>query len=410
MKTIGLIGGGVMGLGIARHFLTRGFEVFLVESHQRLALEAEKKITEALARATARRPSPQMGRLRVGADLASLAEAEVVIEAIFEDLDLKRRVLAAAEKKLKPEAVLATNTSALSITALAAALSRPERFLGAHFFNPAQVMPLVEVVPGLDTSAAVVSWMLDFLAEAGKKPIQVKECPGFLVNRILGAYMNEALFLVEGAAGILDLEAAASELELPMGPAALGDMAGWDVIHAANTTLAESYGQRFNVPPLLNKLKSLGRFGLKTGLGLFDHSFQPPRPSEDLVPASRDLDASGLRSVKDRLLLAILAESIRCLDEGVAAAPDVDEAMRLGAGLKQGPLAWADEIGLDEVLARLEDLQGRFGPRFWPSPLLKTYVSAGYVGLAAGRGLAGRGQGRGPGRSPRRPEASREDV
>ncbi|MBW1711702.1 MAG: hypothetical protein JRJ59_00940 [Deltaproteobacteria bacterium] len=396
METIGLIGGGVMGAGLARHFLAQGLLVSLVEADQNLAQKARQRLDKTLSKDVARgrlepdQAARRLANLSAGQDLSRLQAADLVIEAVPEDLNLKKRVLAAAENKLRPQAILATNTSALSVSALAAALSRPERFLGTHFFNPAQVMPLVEVVPGLETGPEVIHQTLAFLSQAGKRPIRVKERPGFLVNRILGAYMNEALWLLEETAGIAELEAAAKEMGLPLGPAVLGDMAGWDVIHAANKTLAQSYGQRFEVPPLLAQLDSLARHGLKTGRGLFDHSVQPARPTQDLAPLSRNLDQDQLQEVKTRLILSIIAESVRCLDEDLVSAPDLDQALIMGAGLKQGPLAWADQIGLDRVLDHLERFQGRFGPRFWPVPLLKIYVSSGHTGRSAGWGLAGK--------------------
>jgi 3-hydroxyacyl-CoA dehydrogenase len=395
VRTIGIIGGGVMGGNLARFFLSKDFPVILIEARDDLAEKVRQKVKQSFLKEVEKGKIFQenldrwLSGFMVDTDRTALKEADLVIEAVSEDLVLKKQVLASVEKVLAPETILATNTSALPVSAMAVALSRPERFLGTHFFNPAHIMPLVEVVPGLDTSGEVLGQISTFLAKVGKKPISVKECPGFLVNRVLGAYLNEVFWLLEGQAGIQEVEKAAQELGLPMGPITLGEMVGWDIIHASNTTLAAYYGKRFEVPPLLARLVSEKRFGKKSGRGLFDYSTQPPFPTPDLVSSSLDLGPSGLEAIKVRLRASFIAESLRCLEESVATADDLDQALILGAGLPQGPISWADELGLVSVLNQLEDLSGRFGPRFWPSPILRIYVLAGLVGPAAGRGLAG---------------------
>lgn len=395
VENIGIIGGGVMGSGLARHFLARGFVVTVIEAENDLAKMVRQKMEQVFSKEVEKgkldeqNATQWLANLHVKTEMASLKEAGMVIEAVPEDLSVKKRVLAAAENVLPPEAIIASNTSSLPISALAVALARPKRFLGTHFFNPAHIMPLVEVIPGVDTDSVVVTRVLDFLSLAGKKPIRVQECPGFLVNRILGAYMNEVLWLLEGEAGMQDVETAAEQLGLPMGPVTLGDMVGWDIIHAANRTLAEYYGPRFEVPPLLAKLCAENRLGVKTGKGFLDHSVRPPRPTGDLVPISRNLPENDMEAVTTRMQAAIIAESLRCLGEGVASAADLDTAMIMGTGLPKGPITLADQMGLDLVLDQLEILTKRFGLRFWPPPILRIYVLAGHSGSSAGRGLAG---------------------
>ncbi len=384
-----------MGAGLARYFLSQGLDVVVVEAEDRLAERLRKGLSDAfekeMSRGRIREASmaEYLHRLSVGSDLSLLSHAEWVIEAVPEDLPLKREILVKLEHATQDQAVISTNTSALPISALASVLRRPGSLIGTHFFNPAQIMPLVEVIPGFDTEPSIVTRTMSFLESACKKPICVKECPGFLVNRILGAYMNEVLWILEDGAGIQEVEETTEALGFPMGPVALGDMAGWDVICAANETLAGYYGERFTVPPLLKRLSDEGRHGMKRRKGLLDHSVKPPVATNDLVPASSPLNDQERLQLKERLLGAIFAEAMRCLDENVCRAADIDIAMRLGAGLPQGPLAWADALGLDQVLEQLKRLFGKFGPRFWPPPVLQIAVLAGCTGEAAGRGLGG---------------------
>lgn len=395
VQTLSIVGGGIMGAGLARYFLSQGLDVTVVEAEDRLAEKLWERLRDVFAKEVSRGRISEVSMaeylecLSVTADLSRISHAEWVIEAVPEDLPLKREILVQIERAIQNQAVISTNTSAIPISALASALRRPGTLIGTHFFNPAQIMPLVEVVPGFDTAPRIVTRTLSFLESTGKKPVCVKECPGFLVNRILGAYMNEVHWALEDGAGIREIEKLTKDLGFPMGPITLGDMAGWDVICAANETLAAYYGERFTVPPLLKHLSKEGRHGMKSRKGLMDHTVQPPMATDDLVAASSPLNEEEQSQLKERLLGAIFAEALRCLDENVCEASDIDTAMRLGAGLPQGPLAWADALGLDRVLEQLKRLFDAFGPRFWPPPVLQIAVLAGYTGEAAGRGLGG---------------------
>jgi len=372
-----------MGKGIVRHFLTKGFPVTIIEANAELAQRVRQDLQRAFDSAvkagklTVELSSEWMSRLVTGTDITGLGNCDLVIETVPENLELKKTVLASIEMSASSNAIISSNTSALPITALAAALSSPSRFVGTHFFNPPHVMPLVEVVRGADTVTETVQLTVHLLSGAGKRPIVVKDCPGFLVNRMLGAYINEALHLLEREAGITELEAVVEAMGFPMGPVKLGDMVGWDVIHASNRTLATSYGERFAIPPLLVRLDSERRFGVKTAKGLFDHATVPPKPTDDLVPTARNFGSHANDLMKNRITYAIIAEALRCLDEGVASKEDIDLAMILGAGLPRGPLAWADEIGCEEVLSDLESLSESYGSRFWPAPVLRICVLAG---------------------------------
>lgn len=372
-----------MGKGIVRHFLIKGLSVTLVEANEELANKTRRDVRHAFESAVksgklgSEKSSQWMDRLVAGADLSSLRNCDFVIETIPEDLALKRSVLTSIEQNIRSDAVIGSNTSALPITALASTLASPGRFVGTHFFNPPQVMPLVEVVRGADTAPEPLERLMDFLSSTGKRPILVQDCPGFLVNRILGAYINEALRLLGQDTGIMDLDGAAEAMGFPMGPAKLGDMVGWDVICASNKTLETSYGQRFAIPDLLVQLDRAKRLGAKTGKGLLDHTTVPPNPTDDLVPAFKSLGPEAVNLLQKRMMYAIIAEALRCVDERVAFAGDIDEAMILGAGFPRGPLAWADEIGCEEVLSDLELFSRRYGGQFWPAPVLRISVLAG---------------------------------
>ncbi len=262
-----------------------------------------------------------MDRLVTGADISSLGDCDFVIETVPEDLELKRRVLASIEQSIRSDTVIGSNTSALPITALAATLASPGRFAGTHFFNPPQVMPLVEVVRGADTAPEPLQRLVDFLSSTGKRPIPIKDCPGFLVNRILGAYMNEALRLLGQDTGIMDLDGAAEAMGFPMGPAKLGDMVGWDVIYASNKTLATSYGPRFAIPDLLVQLDREKRLGAKTGKGLLDHTTAPPSPTADLVPSGKSLGPEAINLLQKRMIYAIIAEARTLWEDQTAVHP-----------------------------------------------------------------------------------------
>ena len=396
IERIGIIGGGVMGNGLARFFLGKGYMVKVAEANHHLAETFEEKLKESYlvgvrkGKITEEDASQCISRLSVDAEVGALQHSDFILEAVSEDLLLKKSVLSNLESFISSEVIIASNTSAIPISVLSAALSHPDRFIGTHFFNPAHIMPLVEVIRGMDSSPEVLDRVSRFLSSAGKNPVTVKDCPGFLVNRVLGAYMNEALWILEDSAAVQDVEAGAKSMGLPMGPLSLGEMVGWDVIHASNETLERYYGERFKIPPLLNRLIALKRYGQKTGLGFFDHSQSPPLATNDLVCVKGRLEGGGVTQIKERLKCAMIAESIRCLDEGVSSPSEIDLALVSGAGLPKGPLAWADELGLDFLLDRLEAYSHKLGMRFWPAPILRISVLAGFKGVASGRGLAGR--------------------
>jgi 3-hydroxyacyl-CoA dehydrogenase / enoyl-CoA hydratase / 3-hydroxybutyryl-CoA epimerase len=318
----------------------------------------------------------------------------LIIEAVFEDLALKLSLFQRLDTLCPAETIFASNTSTLSITRMAAGVARSGSFLGLHFFNPVPVMRLVEVVPGLQTSREAVDAGIDFVKKIKKVPIEAKDCPGFLVNRIVMPYAGEAMLAAqEGAGSPTEIDEAMKKAGFPMGPLALNDMVGIDVGVHTFPPMHEGYGERFPIPVLFEKLLQAGRLGLKSGKGIYVNGLID---DEFLEIVQKIQSESGIKRTEfsaDRLILRQVNEAVSCLQEKIAPAEGIDRAMVLGTGFPAdergigGPLHWADEKGLDWVLDRLNHYKDSLGSRFWPHFLLKQYVAAGYLGKKAKKGF-----------------------
>lgn len=395
IQSIGVVGGGTMGAGIIQTLSHSGFPVFFKEIDETLVNQCLNQVIRIYSSAlkkgklTEDQMKKGISLIQGRSDYMPFHQVDLVIEAVPEDLEIKKRVMGDLNDHLKSGVILASNTSALSITKLASFTNdeRRSHVVGMHWFNPPHVMRLIEVIPGLETSHEVVGGLIDFCLKLGKVPIRVKECAGFLVNRLLGIYMNEALFMLEEGQKPVDIDHAALSLGMPMGPLALGDMVGWDVIYHANRTLYEEYGSRFILPRILGQMVEERRVGVKVGEGIYLYE-----KTSDGVPRKRGEVESSLhealqKELSERLLLVWINEGIRCLDDGIAKPNDIEQALMLGAGMPRGPLAWADDLGLDVALTGLEQWRKRLGDRFWPSPLLRRKVNAGHLGKKSGRGF-----------------------
>ena len=333
---IGVVGAGVMGSEIAQVAAAAGLEVVLRDVDSAAigrGLDHVRGIGER--RVSRGRLDPAdaaaiLARITPAADDADLADCDVIIEATTEVMAVKREVFARLDAVAREDAVLASNTSGLSITEMGRSTSRPERVLGLHFFNPASVMRLVEVISGEDTSPEATRAAMDLVARIGKTPVRVAECPGFLVNRILVRALVEAYRRAsEIGAGRAAADAAVVESgPAPMGPFALGDLIGLDTLLHVQRDLEEAYGDRFAGDDELEGLVAQGRLGAKSGSGFLSGS--PP----GVVP-----DGAG-RDVAERYYRGAVDEASRCVAEGVAAPEDADLALKLGAGWEQGPLEW----------------------------------------------------------------------
>lgn len=281
---LGIIGAGTMGRGIAEVGLLHGFFVTILDATAELSERGYGEIERSLRRGVEKgRVVPEkvgemLARLRHGADYDLLKEADVVIEAVYEDLEVKKEVLSKVSRVVSPRALIGSNTSSLSITKMSEAVEYPERFLGIHFFNPVPVMRLVEVIRGERTSDDTVEKALTFARELGKTPIAVKESPGFVVNRLLCPMMNEAAFLVmERVASPEDIDTAMKlGANHPIGPLALADLVGIDVLYAImNTLYLELDDPKYRPCPLLKEMIDRGHLGRKTGQGFFLYGENP---------------------------------------------------------------------------------------------------------------------------------------
>ena len=281
MKKIVVIGGGTMGLDIAHTFARSGNQVIVREISDEFANKAKDRLVASLEKLVAKGKMDEakkdeiLGNMTFTTDLALVADADLVVEAAVENLDIKKKIFAELDALCKPETILATNTSSISITAIAAATKRPDKFVGMHFFNPATVMKLVEIIRGAHTSQETYDAIHEMSLAIGKEPVEVAEAPGFVVNKILIPMINEAIGLVE--TGVASPEGIDTAMKLganhPMGPLALGDLIGLDVCLAIMDVLYnETHDPKYRASLLLRKMVRAGKLGRKTGEGFFNYS------------------------------------------------------------------------------------------------------------------------------------------
>jgi 3-hydroxyacyl-CoA dehydrogenase / enoyl-CoA hydratase / 3-hydroxybutyryl-CoA epimerase len=395
---VGVVGAGAMGAQIAQVISYAGLPVLLTDVSMERAqrgMETVRRIYQARVergKMTPEQAEEKMLLVSIGCDVTALRDVDLVIEAVSENLALKRQVLQDLEVACAPGAMFASNTSALSISALGAATRRPGKVLGLHFFNPAYAMPLVEIIPGLATDPETVNDIVSFAESIRKLPIVVKECAGFLVNRLLMSYLNEAVLCAqEGAASCKDIEQDMVSFGMPVGPLALLDTVGLDISYDVARILCESYGPRMAPAALLAELVKGDRFGVKNGHGFYEYEGPDTGMLQRLIENVRQQTGRHKTPWKPtRLLFAMVNEAVLALQEGVASARDIDLAMVAGIGFpkeKEGPLHYADTLGIDTVLAELEAYAQTLGTRFWPAPMLRRMVAAGFTGRAAGRGF-----------------------
>jgi 3-hydroxyacyl-CoA dehydrogenase / enoyl-CoA hydratase / 3-hydroxybutyryl-CoA epimerase len=392
VERVGVLGAGVMGGGIAQLLSYNDIAVRMKDirgeglaqglAHARGLFDAAVSRRRMNRRDAARR----LALVAPTLEYTGFGTLDVVIEAVVERMDIKQQVLREVETKAPQGCVIASNTSSLSITEMQQVLGRPADFCGMHFFNPVHRMPLVEVIRGDATSDAAVATIFALSRRLGKIPIIVRDGPGFLVNRVLSPYLNEAGWLLADGASVEVVDRAMTRFGMPMGPLRLLDEVGLDVARHAGQTMHEAFGARLEPSPPLVALEGSTLLGKKGGSGFYSYDGDKrtgvnPELLEVLgsaVGAEAEIPPDEIR---DRLVLVMVNEAARVLEDGIVAGPgDVDLGMITGTGFppfRGGLLRYADTRGLPEVVARLETLQARYGVRFEPAPLLREHAAAG---------------------------------
>jgi 3-hydroxyacyl-CoA dehydrogenase/enoyl-CoA hydratase/3-hydroxybutyryl-CoA epimerase len=370
-QRVHVVGAGVMGGDIAAWCALRGLEVTLQD-------RADEYIRPAMERAAAlfeKRIKDPGKRAEAGArlkpDLAGdgVATADVIIEAIVENAEAKRALYARLEPQLAPGAVIATNTSSIRLEELAPALADPGRLVGLHFFNPVAQMPLIEIVQGATTSTGSMGTAIALARRLDKLPLPCRSAPGFLVNRVLSAYMQEAMLAGREGVPLATIDAAAVDFGMAMGPVELSDVVGLDICRHVGAIVSGALGRSAPDTRELDERIKAGRLGKKSGEGFY--LWRDGKAVKDIAGANGSV-APPPPDLQDRLMLALANEAVACLREGVVEDADkIDAGMIFGAGyppFRGGPLKAARDRGVAECVRRLEELAGRYGPRFTPDP------------------------------------------
>ena len=380
MGTVGIIGAGAMGSGIAQVAATAGNKVFLYDTNKEAQDEAEQLIVKMLAKLEEKGKLQESAvsvseRITYATDLDEFEPCELVIEAIVEKLQIKKNVFEEVEAIVSDTCILASNTSSLSIASIAAACKNPQRVMGIHFFNPAPLMPLVEIISAVQTDPELAANMKGTIQSWGKVPVFAKDTPGFIVNRIARPFYGEAIrILEEDLANVPTIDWAMKELGgFKMGPFELMDFIGNDINYEVTATVFKEFffDPRYKPSFTQKRMVEANRLGRKTGMGYYNYG-------EDAVNLEPDKN-DGLGSyILKRILAMLVNEAADALYLHVATKEDIDLAMTKGVNYPKGLLAWADEIGIETCLNALEELQSEYGEdRYRPSPILRKMVKKG---------------------------------
>ena len=371
---VAVIGAGTMGSGIAQVAAQAGHSVVLFDTRREAvdkALAGLRKTLDKLVekgKFTAEQADGIHGRIAPASDLKELAGSGLVIEAIIEDLGIKQKLFSELEGIVTTDAILATNTSSLSVTAIAGGLKHPERMVGLHFFNPAPLLPLVEVVPGLASDDALASRCVALMTTWGKVPVVCKDTPGFIVNRVARPFYGEAIRIYEeGIADMPTIDAAMKSVGFKMGPFELMDLIGNDINFTVTKTVWEAffYDPRYKPSFTQQRQVESGRLGRKSGRGYYSYA-------DGGIPAFPAVDGAVAAPLVERILAMLINEAADALFWQVASAKDIDLAMTKGVNYPKGLLAWAEEKGAAYWLGVLERLQATYGEdRYRPSPQLR---------------------------------------
>jgi 3-hydroxyacyl-CoA dehydrogenase/enoyl-CoA hydratase/3-hydroxybutyryl-CoA epimerase len=396
IQRVAVVGAGTMGAGIAQVATLRGFDVVVREvsepalaaGMQRIRALFDKAVENGLL--SAEKARQRLASIRQTTAWDGIGEVDLVVEAVLEDLPLKRAVFQELERHTRPTTLLATNTSSLLVQQLQEGLTHPERVAGLHFFNPVHKMPLVEVVQGPASTQPTVGALAKWAATLGKIPVMVHDSPGFVVNRILMPYLAEAVLLAAEGISVATIDSIMRRFGMPMGPLELLDQVGIDVAAHIAHAMQPVFGSRpdlAHVAQTFDAMSKNGWLGQKTGLGFYRYHGKAKKlytAALDLMPAPEEAaqkmralpKALQMSQARERMVLLMVNEAAACLSEGLAAdSATIDLAMVLGTGWaphRGGPLAHGEERGWQKVVETLEELTGRFGERFRPCPALRS--------------------------------------
>jgi enoyl-CoA hydratase/3-hydroxyacyl-CoA dehydrogenase len=389
LKKAAVIGSGAMGHGITQLLAMSGIEVTMVDISDEFLQKGMEKIKWSLGKFVEKKRIRQedadaaLSRIKTTTSYEEAAkDIDLAIEAVPENMELKKQVFAKLDSMAPPHAILASNTSTLSITEMGNATKRPEKVAGMHFFNPPQMMALVEVIKGEKTSQETIDTLVELAKKLGKTPVVVKkDVRGFIVNRVLGAVFNEAFWAYHrGEATKEGIDASVKYSGgFPMGWFELADFVGLDIAYEVGKILYEAYGERFKpcaevIEPLVKEKK----FGQKTGVGFYDWTKGRPRIPFNLME-EYDVERSWAVAVNEAAWL---------IHEGAASPADIDTGMKLGTYWPSGPCEYADRTGIDVIVNKLKELYAKYNMEMYkPCPLLEEYVSKGWLGKKTGRGF-----------------------
>ena len=400
ISKLGIVGAGTMGSSIAVCLSQLGLPITLIDKDAQALANSMQRIDKIFASIESKYKTSKdttvlpaqisnienrKSFIQTTNNFTDLTDVDLIIEAANEDLEVKQSIFSTLDKICQPKTILASNTSSFSITQLASFTKRPQQTIGMHFFNPAHIMSLVEIIPGLLTSTDTIAIITDLVKRLNKLPIKVEECASFLVNRLLSRYINEAIWILQnGIADVKTIDEAACQLLMPIGPLKLRDMNGLDIGLAVAQFNYNEYGERFKPPTLLKAMVDKKMLGRKTKAGFYIYD-------ENQKPISVNPDLSSLIAMSNQantqlnnsppfaplqLFLPMINEAFLVLQEKIVSPTDIDPALQAGLGMKQGLLEFAFNIGLNNCLAKIENLYQIHGERFRPAPLLKRYVWA----------------------------------
>jgi 3-hydroxybutyryl-CoA dehydrogenase len=377
---VGIIGSGAMGSGIAQVIATAGHQVHLLDTNSDALTRAENAIRDSLDRLVSKekisheKAAQITGKINLTKEYQDFGNCDLVLEAIVEDLEVKQQVFREIEMIVPADCILASNTSSLSIASIASACKKPERFIGIHFFNPAPIMQLVEIIPAVQTKAGLAEEIKDLVKSWGKVPVITKDTPGFIVNRVARPFYGEAIrILEEGIADAATIDWAMTELGgFRMGPFTLTDFIGHDVNYRVTESVFASffYDPRYKPSFTQKRLFEAGYYGRKSGRGFYNYGEGAKQPEPDRNVALGQY-------ILNRILVMLINEAVDALAWNVASKEDLDLAMTKGVNYPKGLLAWAEEIGLEQVLKALDALYHEYHEdRYRASSLLRKMVKS----------------------------------